>query len=313
MTSRAVRSALVLAAVLSLFAAPSLALAGATLYLSPAYAAHTVGDQFDVQVLVDTGGSGMSAAEAELSFDPAALSVMDVSTDGSILGSWPTPPSFSSDGAIRFTGWTSAYYAGHSGLLVTVRFAALRPGTPVIGITSGTVLAAGDAGSNILSDMEPASVSIVSHEFVPAPSGESVAPAPVPEPPPAAPTLAASSSAAIGDRIAVSGTAQPGATIYLWLEKDEDLPERSTLSAGPDGSFTFTAPDPALPGTYTAWAQAEGNDGQKSALSQKITVTVSAGDLAASAAGAGVASGIMPLIALILLAAFGGYIYYRHS
>ena len=291
---------------------------GGALFISPAYETPAVGEKFDIRVYVDTGGVGASAAEAGLSFDPSALSIDHISTAGSLVGSWPTPPSFSNTtGTMEFTGWMSQYYAGSNGLLLTVTFTALRTTMTDIRLVSGTILGAGTDNSNIITSMRSASVSIQPQEIIPS-APPLPAPASVPpvtsSPPPSAPTLtAAESIIPAGTDLIATGTAEPHATIFVWLQQGEELPASSTLATGSDGSFAYVSDTPVPQGVYTLWAQAQGSDGQKSALSQKITITAQAEDVTAAAAimAGSVASGLSPYLALLLVVVIGAGYFYR--
>lgn len=306
-------------ALLSLLIPVSTAFAsGGVLFLSPSSSTHAVGQSFAVKVYVDTGGVGVSAAEARLSFDPTALSVTRLSTEGSVLGSWPTQPSFSNaSGIIQFSGWASSnYYTGSKGLLLTITFTALRNTTTTIRFDSGTILSAGNASSNIISSMRAAAVAVQPQEVIPVPPP---APAPVkvviPSPPPPPPTLAVQGTVSIGSDIVAKGAAAPNAIVYVWLQKQGNPPIPSTLAAGPNGSFAYVSDAPASEGTYTLWAQAQGKDGQKSALSQVVTVTAAVQGFAAAAAlTANVADGFIPyLILLGALALCAWYLYRRYG
>ena len=128
--------------------------AEASLYVSPERGFYEVGDVFEIKVLADTGDESMNAAEAEITFDPNELSVEDVSTDGSVLSLWPTPPTFSNEtGTIRFSGWTNKKYSGDSGLLATIFFRPLRVTLSSARLAAGAILAADGKSSNIIKNM----------------------------------------------------------------------------------------------------------------------------------------------------------------
>ena len=67
----------------------------ATLRLSPATGGYTAGSTFTVQVVINTEGAGVNAAEGTLSFNPSELSVVSVSRGASIFNLWTQEPSFS--------------------------------------------------------------------------------------------------------------------------------------------------------------------------------------------------------------------------
>lgn len=310
----------VLSSVLSFLALPCAALAaGGSLYLSPSYGVHAVGQTFTVNIYVDTGDTAINAAEAQLSFDASALSVDNVSTAHSILSSWPTTPSFSNaNGTIRFTGWTTNPYTGAEGQLLSVTFTALRNVTTTLRFDSGTILAADASDSNIITSMRAATLALKPLEVVPpAPASAPDAITITPDPPPAPPVFAtASPTVAAGSNLVIKGSAAKRSTVYIWLQKGQGPPQRTTLSVGPDGSFTYVSGTPVTSGTYSLWAQAENANGQKSTLSKKVTVTAAAGSLAAAAALALRLPGTAVPYAMVLglLLSFGaGYLFRRYQ
>src|SRR5262249_31361535 len=145
---------LVLLAPLTLLASPFLAYADAILYVSPERGSYHIGETFEIQVLADSGGEPINAAEAELRFNTGGLAVVDVSSEGSILTSWIDEPHYdNTEGSVQFSGWTEKRYTGANGLLITITFRALRNMSSNARLLAGAILAADGMGSNIISDM----------------------------------------------------------------------------------------------------------------------------------------------------------------
>ena len=299
---------------------PAIALASnGILYVAPDFATHAIGDTFEEKVLVDTDGAPINAAEAELSFNPAALSVVSVSTTSSILSTFATPPQFSNaDGTIKFTGWTKQNYTGKEGLLITITFKALRNMTSNAELTAGAILAADQGESNIITYMRSATFT-TEPDKLPLPtagdaaeantststtatSSESIAqqddaPAPV-----EAPVFSQSQyEFTAGDHLIIKGTASPDSHLTIYLAEDGALPELFNIATDADGAFTFVSSDPAREGSYTLWAQAQDVHGEPSPVSQKISISVHRAPLEASVAGASsVFMDLAPLFAIVL-------------
>ena len=300
---------------------------GSTLYLSPSFMTPSIGDTLQVQVMADTAGVPINAAEAELSFDPASLAVDHISTDGSLLDSWPTQPIFSNtDGTVRFTGWAKAPYVGDKGLLLTIFFKALRNGTATVHFTGGSLLADADE-SNTIADMRAGAYSVEPHELpvvVPTSTQPELTPATTSisdaaprqtsaatEAPVSPPTFTTYASVvAVGEPVIVKGEAPAGAKVYVWMQHEQDPVAVDTIAAADDGSFTFASAAPVADGAYRIWALAEDNTGRQSALSDTITIT--ARPTNAAAVVLSLARNSWPFITLVLLAALAvAYLFVR--
>jgi hypothetical protein len=207
---------------------------GGVLYVTPASGEYVVGDTFDVEVMADTGGQAMNAAEADLAFDTQGLAVDHVSMDSSVLGSWSTKPAFdNTKGTIQFGGWTKEGQAGNE-LLLTITFKALRDSSSGVRFVSGTILAGSDKATNIISTMRPAIFTVTPKE-APAPIAVADTVASTPD----ATTSEQSSgtsptapSAADGQDASASQAAAAGSTL-LSAEGD------TASSTSPDGSDAF--------------------------------------------------------------------------
>jgi len=145
-----------------LLLAPLSAQAQAALTISPMQINTQLGDTFTVAVHANTGRLLADAAEAQLSFDPTQLSVINISLDNSVLSSWPTPPSFSNEkGMVEFSGWASKQRFSGDAPLITVVFRPLRLGVGRIDFVSGSVLSMSGQETNITESMQGASYQIV--------------------------------------------------------------------------------------------------------------------------------------------------------
>lgn len=150
---------------------PAVALAaGGSLYIRPDSGVYRVGDLIELQIFADTDGHPINAAEAELAYNPGDFSVEKISTDGSVLNSWSTAPSYDgAAGTIQFSGWAQEPYVGRSGLLVAVTLRALRVTQSRLLFNSGAMLATDIKSSNIINEMQSASFSISAAQVVPPP------------------------------------------------------------------------------------------------------------------------------------------------
>jgi hypothetical protein len=139
---------------------PSFASA-ASLYLSPATGVFSVGATFRVDVLLDTEGSAVNAAEGTLSFNAGQVKVLSVTNTNSIFNLWAVEPTFDNGGGtITFGGGSPKGYTGSAGKVVTITFQALRESTSKVSFTAGAALAADGQGTNVIASMREGAYTI---------------------------------------------------------------------------------------------------------------------------------------------------------
>jgi len=163
----------------------------ATLSISPGTGVYTVGSPFSVNILLNTQGKAVNAAEGLLKFNPNELKVQSISQAGSIFNLWAVEPSFSnSAGTVTFGGGSPKGYTGSGGSIISVRFIPQGAGTAKVTFSSGSVLAADGSGTNVLTSMGSGSFTIAAKSATPEPEQiEYIAPANTP----AAPVIVSSS------------------------------------------------------------------------------------------------------------------------
>jgi hypothetical protein len=312
--------------VLAFAYAPTVYAGEAALYVSPESGTYTIGELFEIEVFADTDGQRINAAEAELTFNPNAIEVQKISTDESILDSWPTVPTFSNQkGNIRFAGWTKTPYNGSRGLLVTIQFRALRSESSNAYLAAGAMLAADDRGSNIITSMRSGLYTIGPEHIVPEPliddEGAATSSDPVEdlvadltEGLPAAPVFDPHPGIVeLGERIVVTGTAPPNSKVLFFFGEGDDT-DSSAVTSDADGAFMFVSDLGAEEGVYRLRAVTQDADGRTSHAS-RLTITTRSGRLVAAAAvSADVAGALIPILTLLVIGGLGGgYLYHVHT
>lgn len=148
----------------------------ATLYLSPPTGIYTVNVEAVARVFVSSDGASVYGVEGVLVFDPKKMNVVSVSEEGSVLTSWPTPPSFDNEkGEIRFGGIMSKSTVLSRGQIISIVFTPLRAEDFQITFASGAAILAGDGtGGNIVSALK-------SGDYSGVPSGDHITPPLSPE------------------------------------------------------------------------------------------------------------------------------------
>lgn len=168
----------VLIAIMAAYAfSVSVALA-ADVVVAPSTGSYSVGQTFSVTVRVAPGGQSVNAVEAALKFDPAVLSVVSVTKDGSAFSLWTTEPAFSNTaGTVTFGGGSPAPFTATSNL-VTITFRAVSPGTGALTFSNASVLAADGRGTDVYKNSTPGSFTITAASApTPTPTETPVTPA----------------------------------------------------------------------------------------------------------------------------------------
>ena len=143
----------------------------ATFYLSPSAGNYLTGHTFTMKVFVSSPDEAMNAVQAAITFPSNKLSVVSLSKSGSIIDLWMQDPAFSNqDGTINFGGIvTNPGFQGSAGTVLAITFQVKNSGTASISFLSGSILANDGVGTNILSGMQNAAVTLTA---LPAGSGE---------------------------------------------------------------------------------------------------------------------------------------------
>lgn len=138
-------------------------------FLFPESGVYNVGETFEIEVRVDTGGDEINAAEGRIEFNQAELNIVSITTNDSIFSSWFPAPEFSNeDGVVNFGGSNADSYTGTNGNVLTIEFEALANTESEVNFQSGAaILAANGLGTNILSTLSSGVYTMTSKEVVP--------------------------------------------------------------------------------------------------------------------------------------------------
>ncbi len=150
----------------------------ADLLIAPATGSYSVGQTFTVAVRVSPAGSSINAVEAGLKFNPAVLSVVSISKDGSVFSLWTTEPAFSNTaGTVTFGGGSPAPFTAQSNLL-SITFRTVAAGAGALTVGNASVLAADGRGTDVYKNGSSGSYTVAAGA-VPPPT-----PTPTPTPTP---------------------------------------------------------------------------------------------------------------------------------
>ncbi len=132
----------------------------ASLYISPSSASVAPGKSVTVSIGVVSSDQAMNAASGVLTFPADKLEVVSVSKTGSIISLWVQEPS-STASTVNFEGIVlNPGYTGSAGKILSVTFKAKAAGAANLSFSSGSVLANDGEGTNILSGMGKATITI---------------------------------------------------------------------------------------------------------------------------------------------------------
>jgi hypothetical protein len=234
-----------------------------SLSLTPTTFSGSVGDRVTLTLIADTQGVLVTAVEAEVTYDPAFLQPLAVSTAGSAFSLWATEPDTSRPGTVQLSGWAGAPQVGSTLRVVEMVFTVRSAGVHEVLIASGALLANDGKSSNILSELGRARI-----ETTVAVAGLVLGASSIDQPP-LPPTFSVSAEVA-EDRLVISGTTDPGARVVLTLMSDSGV--RTITADAPYGSFVIVD-ERLMAGTYTLSGETY-RDGVVSAASEAQVFTI---------------------------------------
>ena len=164
---------------------PMKVLAAASLSLSPASASKNIGDVFNVDIVVDTGGDPAAGVSAIVNYDNTRLTAVQ-GTAGTVLAGAPLTNTInSSTGTIQYdTGNLSNNFTGR-GTVATIQFRALAVGSATVNYVfnpnstvNSSIVAAASSPTNLLTTVNGGVYTIGSGGVTPTPTPT---PAPLPK------------------------------------------------------------------------------------------------------------------------------------
>lgn len=139
----------------------------AKFYLTSGQSSFGVGDEFNVNVRIDTTGESINAAEARIFFPNNVLELLNTDDSDSIFNFWLEGPTIG-DGEVLFIGGTPKGVAGGALQVLKLNFKAIGVGTAELIVSSDAVVTASDGkGTNVLSAVEGFNIA-VGTETIPA-------------------------------------------------------------------------------------------------------------------------------------------------
>jgi hypothetical protein len=142
----------------------------ATISLVPEKRALSVGEDFKVDVQINTAEDFINAAQGSVSFPTDILEVVSTDNQGSVFSFWVQEPDFdNTSGAIAFIGGTAKGASGASLKVFSINFKTKGAGSADIVLSDAVVTASDGKGTNILSTIKSANVVVGTSVVAPKP------------------------------------------------------------------------------------------------------------------------------------------------
>lgn len=111
-----------------------------------------IGDQFSVNIKVDTEGKSVNAAQSTVKFSKDILEAVSADKTGSVFNFWLDDPFISNpSGTVSFTAGSTNGFSGKSLQVLKITFKVVGNGAADISLTNSAVTNSDGSGSNILS------------------------------------------------------------------------------------------------------------------------------------------------------------------
>jgi hypothetical protein len=248
-----------------------------TLAVTPSSVSKKVGDEFSLEVHIDTAENQVVAVQLNFVFDPTKLEAESI-TNGTLF------PNILSSGVVGNGTATIAIGAANTttpikgtGTAAVIKFKALAATTSPISVKLGTdtfVGALGEGSTNVLTSTTPSTITIAADVTAGA-NNLTASPTATPSgtiAPTLAPTLAASGSADASpsavtvtnltnnqtittEQPVLKGKAPPGSVVTIMIHSDAAI--TTTVTADANGNWTYTVPQPLDAGSHTITVAAE--------------------------------------------------------
>lgn len=133
----------------------------ATMYLLPDTRSIGVGQEFNIDIKIDTNNasSSINSAEATIQFPVDIVNALSIDKQNSSFGFWLEEPTISNNnGTIHFIGGAIKGISGSALQVVRIKFKAMGVGSSDFKIANAEVMAADGRGTNVLSAIQGTSV-----------------------------------------------------------------------------------------------------------------------------------------------------------
>lgn len=143
----------------------------ASLHLTASDTRLNVDQEFEILIKIDSEDSFINATQATIAFPPDMLEVVSVNRTTSIFSFWVEEPVVSNEeGTVTLIGGTAKGVSGESLQVLSLKFKPKRTGNAEISLSNVVITASDGKGTNVLSSVEGAYVSIEASIIEPIPT-----------------------------------------------------------------------------------------------------------------------------------------------
>lgn len=133
----------------------------ATFVASPTSGSYTVGQSLTVTVKLNSAGQAINAGEATVTWTPATLQFVSVSSSGSIFKYWPIDPVVRGTSTVIFSGGLpSPGFNGSAGTVVRLSFRAKTAGQATVNFSGARILANDGLGTDLYTGQSAATYTV---------------------------------------------------------------------------------------------------------------------------------------------------------
>lgn len=134
---------------------------GVSMYLLPRSASFGIGQEFTVDIKIQTGEASINAAQAIIQVPGNMLKFVSIDKTNSAFEFWIQEPKISDQGdQLTFIGGTAKGVSGESLQILKIKLRAVGAGVAELSVLDAVVTASDGKGSNVLSAAEGASIAV---------------------------------------------------------------------------------------------------------------------------------------------------------
>lgn len=123
----------------------------------------TVGDTFDAKITIDSGDTGINAAQATLKYDTDILEAEKIEKTDSVFTFWLVEPKFDNKaGEVTFVGGATTGFTGKTLDIMDITFKVKGTGKTSLVFTDSAITASDGSGTNVLTASKGLEIEILS-------------------------------------------------------------------------------------------------------------------------------------------------------
>lgn len=147
--------------VVLLFLASAHSVFAAVIYILPEQKNFSIGEEFIIDIKIDSEGESINAAQAAINWPTSILEFVEAEKTGSVFNFWVEEPNLSGDlNSLSFIGGAAKGISGAALQIFKIKFKTRGAGAAEISISDAAITASDGKGTNILSKIKGASYGV---------------------------------------------------------------------------------------------------------------------------------------------------------